>query len=182
MKEVQIPTFFHEVFGQRQRIVDIIIILLFGVTLTTVLFILYPHMYRDIAMWRSVLAFILVFDILSGCIANFTASTSHYYAKSQAKRIVFISIHVHLLLVAVLLQLSFMHAVLVWLYTIMCALLIQAINGRHQVFVAGVLLSLGVAWIPMLVTEAFVLIVSLLFMIKVLYSFSVDHYRGYESR
>ncbi|MCM3490601.1 hypothetical protein M3689_14900 [Alkalihalophilus marmarensis] len=182
MRDIEIPAFFHEVFGERQSVLHIIVILLFGVTLSTVLFYLYPNMYMDLPLWRSILAFILVFDIFSGCIANFTQSTNDYYAKRKTKRIVFISIHVHILLVAVLLHIPIFSVLMVWMYTIMCAFTIQSIEGRNQVFVAGLLLSLGVAWMPMLEMEAFMLIVSMLFMVKVLFSFSVNHYRRYGSR
>lgn len=177
MRELDIPTFFHEVFGERQSVPHIIVILLFGAVLSSVLFYLHPNMYMDVALWRNVLAFIFVFDIFSGCIANFTQSTNDYYAKSKLKRIVFISIHVHLLLIAVLLDSPIFLVLLVWMYTIICALVIQAIEGRNQVFVAGSLLSIGVAWIPMLEMDAFMLVVSMLFMVKVLFSFSVNHYR-----
>lgn len=182
MKDLAIPVFLHEVFGERQSAVKIIFILLFGVTLSSLLFCLYPDTYMDVSLWRIVLAFILVFDIFSGCIANFTQSTNDYYAKSTKRRLVFISIHFHLLIIAVLLHVPIFSILLIWLYTIFCAFIIQAIEGSNQIFVGGLLLSLGIAWIPMLEMEAFMTIVSLLFMVKVLFSFSVNHYKKYGSR
>jgi hypothetical protein len=181
MKGIDIPPFLHEVFGVRQKVVHIVVILLFGATLSTVLLMLYPKLYMDLALWKRVLTFLLVFDIGSGCIANFTQSTSDYYATRKSKRIVFLTVHVHLILVALLLQSHLVPALLVWMYTIVCASIIQAIKGRNQVFIVGVLLSLGIAWIPLLEMGTFMLIVSMLFMVKVLFSFSVDHYRAQNS-
>ncbi|SFL73504.1 hypothetical protein SAMN04487943_103342 [Gracilibacillus orientalis] len=178
MKEVYIPAFFHEVFGEKQKVIHIVTIFLFGAILSSALFYMYSDWFEALAWWRLVLVFLLVFDVFSGCIANFTESTNQFYANSKIKRIVFISIHVHLLIIAALLQLSLVLVVFVWLYTIVCAFIIQAIQSHQQKFVAGLLLAAGVAWIPMLDMHPFMLIVSLLFMMKVLFSFSVDHYRS----
>lgn len=153
------------------------IILLFGGGLTTALSFQFPTMYQGIPLWRSTLAFILIFDIFSGCLANFTVSTSNYYATRGGKRWVFIAIHVHILLVAALLGTSLWQSFAVWLYTVTGAAIVNAIRGCNQLFVGGLLLSLGIGWLPVLASsEPYMLIISLLFMLKVLFSFSVNHY------
>jgi hypothetical protein len=177
MKQIKIPVFLHDVLGERQSLAALISILLFGGVLTTVIFLRFPEMYQSISLWQRILAFILVFDIFSGCIANFTVSTSNFYAANKGKRIGFIAIHFHILLVALLLGTNIWHSFLVWFFTIASALVVNAIRGRHQLFIGGLLLSVGLAWIPMLYEiETYMLIISLLFMLKVLFSFSVNHY------
>lgn len=175
---IKIPNMFHEVFGERQNLVQLISVLLFGIIPTTLLFIYYPSIYYENPLWRNVLAFLLIFDIFAGCIANFTNSTSEYYANNKKRQIIFILIHFHLILVGILLGVSIWSVILVWLYTIICAFIIISLRKADQIFVAGLLLCIGIAGIPILGMENFMTIVSMLFMIKVLYSFSVNHYHN----
>lgn len=177
MKQRQIPAFLHDIFGEKQSVLTIVIILLFGGGLATALSLQYPAMYQGIPLWRSILAFILVFDIFSGCLANFTASTSNYYATRGGKRWLFISVHVHILLVAALLGTNLWPAFAVWLYTVTGAAIVNVIRGSNQLFIGGLLLSLGIGWLPMQASlDPHMLIISLLFMVKVLFGFSVNHY------
>ncbi|NGP46787.1 hypothetical protein G4V62_18250 [Bacillaceae bacterium SIJ1] len=175
---IKIPSIFHEVFGKRQSVIQLIGILLFGIILTTLLFIYDPSIYYDISLWRTIVAFLFIFDIFSGCIANFTKSTSEYYANNKKKQLIFISIHFHLILVAILLGTSIWSAILVWIYTIICSFIIIFLKKDNQIFVGGFLLCTGIAGIPILGMESFMMIVSMLFLIKVLYSFSVNHYQN----
>ncbi|MUK88503.1 hypothetical protein GMD78_08870 [Ornithinibacillus sp. L9] len=175
---IKIPTFLHEFFGERQNIFQLTVIFLFGVIFTSLLFIYYSNTFSEVALWRNIFAFLLIFDIFSGCIANFTKATSNYYANNKKKQIIFILIHFHLIIVGFLLGTSIWAVTLVWIYTIICAFVIISIRGRNQTFAAGLLLSIGIGGTPMLEMEVYMLIVSMLFMIKVLYSFSVNHYQN----
>jgi membrane protein CcdC involved in cytochrome C biogenesis len=178
MKQIRIPSFLHDVFGEKQPIVSIVTILLFGALLTTALYFIYPEMTVDLPVWSSALALLLMFDIFSGCIANFTASTSNFYATRKTNRIVFIAIHVHIVLVAILLNTNIWYSIGVWAYTIAGAFIVNAFNGRQsQLFVASLLLSVGMGCMPMLPDiQPYMLTACLLFMLKVLFSFPVDHY------
>ncbi|MHA6531651.1 hypothetical protein [Paenibacillus sp. BAC0078] len=179
MKPVRIPSFLHDIFGEKQSIATIAAILLFGASLTAVLYLVFPEMTANLPVWRTILALVLLFDIFSGCIANFTASTSNFYAVRRTNRIVFIAIHFHIVLVAILLNTNIWHSIAVWAYTIAGAFIVNAVIGRpSQVFVAGLLLSLGMGCLPMLPDiQPYMLTACLLFMLKVLFSFAVDHYR-----
>ncbi|WP_307208748.1 hypothetical protein [Paenibacillus harenae] len=42
MKQIRIPSFLHDVFGEKQPIVSIAAILLFGALLTTALYLIFP--------------------------------------------------------------------------------------------------------------------------------------------
>ncbi|WP_372629431.1 hypothetical protein [Cohnella sp.] len=178
MKPTRIPSFLHDVFGEQQRLVSIASVVLFGALLTAALYLLFPEMTADLPAWRSILALVLMFDIFSGCIANFTASTSNFYAARKTNRILFIAIHVHIVLVALLLNTDIGYSIGVWAYTIAGSFIVNAFIGRHsQLFVAGLLLSAGVGCMPMLPDQQpYMLTACLLFMLKVLFSFSVDHY------
>lgn len=178
MKSVRIPSFLHDIFGERQTIGSITAILLFGGLLTAVLYGMFPEMTDRLPAWRSVLALLLMFDIFAGCLANFTASTSNFYAVRRTNRIVFISIHFHIVAVAILLQTSVSISAAVWAYTIAGAFLVNALIGKpSQPFAAGMLLSVGLGCLPLLPgLPPYMLIACSLFMLKVLFSFAVDHY------
>ncbi|MGZ7443585.1 hypothetical protein [Paenibacillus sp. TH7-28] len=178
MKQIRIPSFLHDVFGETQRIGSILAILLFGALLTTALYLRFPELTDNLPIWRSAIALLLIFDIFSGCVANFTASTSNFYAARKINRIVFIAIHFHIVVVALLLNTDIGYSIGVWAYTITGAFIVNALIGKpSQLFTAGLLLSIGLGCIPLLPNmQPYMLITSLLFMLKVLFSFSVDHY------
>ncbi|MFC5406630.1 hypothetical protein [Cohnella soli] len=178
MKQIRIPSYLHDVFGEKQTFGSILAILLFGGILTAALYWVFPEMTNNLPVWRSTVALLLIFDIFSGCIANFSASTSNFYAARKTNRIVFIAIHFHIVLVALLLHCGIWHSLAIWAYTIIGAFIVNALIGkRSQLFVAGLLLSAGLGSMPMLPgIPPYVLIIGLLFMLKVLFSFAVDHY------
>lgn len=178
MKPLRIPAFLHDVFGERQSLGAVVTVLLFGASLAIVLHLVFPEMGSEVSLWRSVLAFLLIFDIFAGVVANFTSGTNNYYASRAAKRIVFLSIHVHIVLVALLLQTGLLFSLMVWAYTVGGAFVVNALNGRaSQLFVAGALLAAGLGMFPMLpFDEPYMLIVGNLFLLKVLFSFTIDHY------
>jgi len=178
MKQLRIPSYLHEMLGERQSVASVSSVLGFAALMTAALFLRYPALYEELAVWRSVLASLLIYDICAGCIANFTASTNRYYAERPRLRLVFIAVHVHLVLVALLLGASLPAALCVWLYTVICAYVVNAAaQGGNQVLTGGLLLAAGLGWMPMAYgAEPHMLIVSLLFMLKVIYSFGVDHY------
>lgn len=178
MKTYQIPSFFHDVFGEYQSAGSLLSIFLFGGGLTAALFIGYPEMTISLPLWRSALAFLLIFDIFAGCIANFTSSTSNFYAARKTNRVIFLAIHVHILLVALLLQFELAYVIGIWLYTIAGAVIVNALIGKpSQRFVGGLLMCVGLGIMPTLPDlPAYMLVICMLFMVKVLYSFAVDHY------
>ena len=175
---IRIPPFLHDVLGESQTVGEVLVIVVFGVGFATLLFFGFPEMTQGLPLWRSALAYLLVVDIFAGCVANFTYSTSNHYAARSKERLVFIAVHVHILIVAWLLGTDFLPAVIIWGYTIAGALVVNALKGsRFQLFVAGVLLATGI-FVAVLVIEIpkYFLAISLLFMMKVMFSFAVDHY------
>jgi len=175
---IRIPSYLHDAFGESQTIGELLAIVLFGVGGAAWLFFAFPEMTQDRSSWRIAIAFLLVADVFAGCIANFTRSTNNYYAARSKQRLVFIAIHVHVLIVAWLLGMGFWSAFVVWGYTIVGAFVVNALKtSQFQVFVAGVLLALGMASIVLgMELPPYFLVISLLFMVKVQFAFAVDHY------
>ncbi|MCJ7840002.1 hypothetical protein MUB24_03545 [Lederbergia sp. NSJ-179] len=178
MRQLRIPSFLHDVFGEKQSVASILTILLFGGLLTATLYYRFPELTDHLPAWRSTLALLLIFDVFAGCIANFTASTSNFYAVRKTNRIVFIAIHVHIVLISLLLNTDIWYSLGIWAYTIIGAFIVNALIGKtSQLFAAGLLLSVGLGCIPMLPgITPYMLIICILFLMKVLFSFAVDHY------
>lgn len=178
MKIVKIPSILHDVFGEKQSVGSILVILLFGGLLTIAVGFIYPEITKSLPIWRSALALLLIFDIFAGCIANFTISTSNFYASRKRNRTVFIAIHVHIIMIALLLHTDIGYAVGIWAYTIAGALTVNALIGKSsQRFIGGLLLSIGIGVTFLLSNiQPYMLLAGTLFMLKVLYSFAVDHY------
>ena len=175
---IRVPSFLRDVFGESQTIGELLAIMFFGVGLATFLFFAFPEMTQGLPFWRSAIAFLLIMDIFAGCIANFTRSTNNYYAARGRERLVFIAMHMHIIVVAWLLGINLWHAIIVWGYTIGSAFVVNALKAsQFQVFAGGVFLSAGIA-VAILAAEVpkYFLVISLLFMIKLLFSFAVDHY------
>lgn len=178
-KKRQLPSYLHELFGEEQSLRAIAAIVAAGLLIASALFIRFPGITEGVPLWRGTAAFLLVFDIAAGCLANFTASTNAYYRARPRLRLIFIAVHIHLPLVAALLGIHLWEAVLVWLATVIGALAVNAMRSRRQLPAAGAMLAFACAWVPMLPDiEPFMLAVSLLFMLKVVFSFGVDHERG----
>lgn len=178
MKTIKIPAYLHEVFGERQTAGHIAAIVLFGAGMTAVWCAVFPSMLTETAPWRTALALLLIFDVCAGCIANFTPSTSNYYALRRKHRLVFIAVHVHVLLIAWLLEQEAWHAIAVWGYTVVGATIVNALIGRpSRTVIAAWLLAAGMSGILMLPGISIPMAIAYqLFLLKVLYGFAVDHY------
>ncbi|WP_104663217.1 hypothetical protein [Ensifer adhaerens] len=184
MKTLRIHPHLHDVFGEEQPLVYLAAILLFGVGVAVVFAMAAFPLLAELAWWRTALALVLVLDIAAGCVANFTPSTNDFYAARPRNRRVFIAIHFHIILVALLVGTGISAAVAVWAYTIVAAALVNLLAGRSaQTFVGGLLLAIGLTGLPLLPgLPPALMAVSGLFMLKVLFSFAVDHYRTVPSR
>ncbi|MFC0116572.1 hypothetical protein [Pseudoalteromonas xiamenensis] len=175
------PKSLHEVFGKQQSPFEITATLIFGVvgTLFIWLYFYTPWLETNtsVSPWRVVIAYIILADVLCGCLANFTRGTNRYYMENAKSRWWFIASHVHILLFSLLLNAFFLEASSVWLVTILTATLVNLLNGhRLQLFVAGLCLAVGLLFVSALDLPRWMFVASFLFMTKVAFSFPVVHY------
>ncbi|MDZ3832793.1 MAG: hypothetical protein U0S50_13415 [Sphingopyxis sp.] len=180
MKSFVINRHMQDIFGEEQSAFELIAILLFGLGVSAAMVVHFGVALGAPASWRGLIALALIFDIGAGCIANFTRSTNDFYAERPRNRRVFIVVHVHILLVALLLGRDFGAAVAIWGYTIVAALIVNGLQ-RHRIqrFVGGLLLATGVVWISLWPALSSVMLVTgLLFLLKVAFSFAVNHASG----
>jgi hypothetical protein len=174
MKYFKTPKFLNEVFGEKQSILEVSCTLLFALSGSLIIYSLANF---DLGSWQTVLAYILIADVLAGSIANFSLGTNEFYSKRPKNRLIFISIHVHILAIAWLLSEPMDTALIVWGFTIASAFLVSALKGKSiQGFIAANLMCYGILLLIYLSLPVWFLMVSMFFMIKVLFSFSVDHF------
>ena len=173
MTVIPIPPLLHDVLGKQQTRLALLLI---SAAVAIALVATAPAL-ADIALWRSVLAALLIVDIAAGAIANLTAGTNEHYATRSPSRWVFLAVHVHLPLLALLLGAPLTPALIAWAATISGGVIVNLLAGRAvQRVAAGVIFAAILCVLPILPEqEPTLLIVSSLFAFKVVYAFAVDH-------
>lgn len=179
-RQLRVPAWLHDIYGERQSLSVMLALPLFGLSVASAAWIIHNETTAALPLWRSIPAFLLLLDIAAGCIANFTQATSDYYASRPVHRRIFLLVHIHLPLFALLIGTDLAYALAVWGYTIACGCGVQALAGRAvQVPAAGLCLTAGLSGIWLLpASQPLIGFTSALFLLKVVYSFGVDHYRG----
>ena len=117
MKYIKINEFFHDVFGKKQSVLELIAVFVFSFLATYFIYNNYSNDTQGVLSWKIIAAFILVADIMAGCIANFTFSTNQHYVNQSKKRLLFILFHIHLLVISFLLDAYFVYAFVFTVYT-----------------------------------------------------------------
>ncbi|MDR6224411.1 hypothetical protein [Desmospora profundinema] len=179
MKTVNVPPFFHEVWGKRTTKLELGITIIFSVTMTVVLFAFTYSEWRELELWKIVILASLALDITGGVIANLTFGTNHYYKHRPTARYIFLFIHVQPVIFALILWNYFAACIAVWGYTILSALFVNRfINHPAQRVIAAVFLTSGIGGLFLLFypIPKFLFILLLFYVVKVIYSFAVDHY------
>jgi hypothetical protein len=129
---------------------------------------------RPAASWQAVGAALLVADVVAGCLANFTRSTQLFYSARPRLRWAFIAVHGHIIGFALLANEPLQGALLVWLTTMVGALV--ANRFRDSVVVGGGVLLTGLVLIVNLELSATLTTLSLLYFLKVAFAFSTRHH------
>ncbi|KAI9342573.1 hypothetical protein BDR26DRAFT_894580 [Obelidium mucronatum] len=188
MTTIAIPAFLHDVFGEAQTRLSLACILAGGVGAGAAVVGLGWPVFAARAWYFAAPAGLLAGDVAAGAVANFSRGTTAFYAARPAHRRVFLAVHVHLPAAAALLGLPLAPAAAVWAYAIAAAAAVDALAAHpDQSVVAGALLAAGLvaanyAW-PAYAAEttpagvALGVILSQLFLLKVVYSFAVNHHR-----
>lgn len=178
---IKIHKFFHEILGENQKPVELIFILLFAVLSTTFSFVFYYDFLNNLPLLNQVILLLLTLDITGGVIANLTYGTDHFYSKRKKARMIFIAIHIQPLLIFIFTKLPLWIGLILWAYTIFCAIILELLKNHpsQKVFASfdffiGLIILLG---FQSMLTP-FVTFLILLYLFKVLYSFSVNHYHG----
>jgi hypothetical protein len=177
---IQVPSALHDVLGQRQTALSLAAI---GAALVGagVVFAALDGAHADLAVWRRVLAFLLFLDLAAGAVANVTAGTNAHYAQSARRRWVFIAIHIHLPVFALLMGLPLAPYLMIWVYVFVTVSgLTLALAHPEQRVLAALVMVLGLMALPLLGLEPLGAVAASLYIVKLCYAFAVNHAVGRE--
>lgn len=180
-RQYQIAPALKEVLGAQQSLGSLICIAL--MTFMAALFWLNNADFSttDTALWRHILATTLMLDIAAGAVANFTRGTNEFYAQRPAGRWLFIALHIHLPAIGWLLEQPLLPLLLIWGFTIGAAICVNmAYHQRWQPVIAGLFLCAGVVVVTEMNLPSWQTGLAMLFVIKVVYAFAVNHYPQHE--
>jgi GNAT superfamily N-acetyltransferase len=168
------------VFGESPSVREMVAVLAFGIVAAVWLTLGLRAEFPGLPWWRLTIAALVIADIASGCVANFTRSTNDFYAARPRHRWVFIAVHGHVLVLAAALGADLEVALVVWAYTVVAASVVNLLAGAPaQRFAAGLLLAVALVWIPQMKgLPAPLVVVDCLFVLKVVFAFAVDHRDG----
>lgn len=166
------PPFLRELLGAQFSVLAVASMLALGAAAAGTVLAVSP----PLPGWRLGLAAALIADIGAGALANFTSSTNDWYGVRPRHRWVFIAAHVHLPVVAFLLDWPWPHALLVWGWTIASATVVNLLaTSPVQRPVAGGLLAASLLLQVVTPTSPAAAAISALFTLKVAYAFAVRH-------
>lgn len=181
MWQIAMPNWLHAALGEEQS--AFLLAAVFGVGMLAALAVIVAEPgLHGLAIWRSLLAMLPIFDIAAGCVANFTPATNGYYSSRSRGRRLFIIAHIHLPVVGLLVGWPMAAVMAIWAWTIATAALVNAMRGHPlQPTIGGLGTVLGMIAAPVVAPEnTALLIVAPLFLFKVAYAFAVDHQRSLE--
>lgn len=180
MKAFPVPPALHEIFGETQTALEVALTVGVGVGAAACLGVgdgVGERILWSVSPWRAGVATVLVLDLAAGAVANLTAGTDAYYAARPALRRVFLAVHLHLPLIFWLLGGPLWVGVGSWAYAVATAAGVNALRDRaiHKP-VAGAAVVLGMAaMLAMPHLPLFLQAASVLFLVKMTWSFAVDH-------
>ncbi len=179
MKSIQIPKFLHEVFGKESTIIELTLTLVFAILSTIILLTKTYSEWKGLEIFQIVVILIMAFDISGGVIANFTFSTNNQYKENARARLIFIAIHVQPLIMAFILGGYYLPCALTWGYSIMSAFIVnKCANHPAQRTIGAEFMAFGILWLILFFYDLpkFLLVILIMYLIKVSFSFAVNHY------
>lgn len=178
---IKIPSFFREFFGEKQRGVELVATLAFALIATTFIFLVYHESIVRLLRLEFFIFIALTLDITGGVIANLTFGTDQFYAKNRKARLIFIAVHIQPFIYFLITQQPLWIGSALWIYTMVCAIALEMGKNHpsHKVW-GGVCLFVGIGLIFVFESALIPLIslVMIMYMFKVLFSFSLNHYHG----
>ena len=145
MRTIRIPGFLHEIHGEEAPLFDVVAAWATALIAAGIVLLRPATRPAAIAWWEIAIATIIAADLAGGVVANFSPGTDRYYAARPRLRIVFLLLHV--------IQPTLMYFVVggppeTWIvipaYTIVAALIVNALPDDRQIAVAGFFTALGI--------------------------------------
>lgn len=178
---IKIHNFFHEILGETQKPIELILTIVFAVFATSFSFVFYADFLSTLPHLTKVALLLITLDITGGVLANLTQGTDRFYSARKKARLIFIIIHVQPVLVFFLTNQPWWIGVLLWGYTLVSAIILERIKYHpSQKIAAGFVLFTALAILFGFQSDLtpFVVFLMVLYLFKVLFSFSVNHHVG----
>jgi hypothetical protein len=179
MTIIKVPSYLQELFGKRTTLFELLYIFGFAFCSTAVLLCFTSKEWLGLNVFKIGLTTLLMIDIFGGVVANLSYGTNSHYSKSNKERLVFIAIHIQPLLLAIVMPEVTAQLTIIWLTTILSALIVNAIRSYRSQRIIGLSIAVVLLFFWSLLSANVPLFIkSMIFMyiIKVSYSFPVDHF------
>lgn len=177
-KIVKVPRFLYEIHGKNPTALDLWLTYAAGIIGGVVGVVLAQN--SGIDLWKALLVGLLFFDIAGGVVANFTVSTRTYYGRSRRRRILFLCLHVlQPLLMALILGDYLLAMIFTAIFAVAGGLIINLLKTiKSRRVTATILTAIGVLALSAAINSVpvFIYAFSVLFLIKILLAFSVNHH------
>ncbi len=142
---IRIPKVLREVHGEEAPLFDVVFSWVAAIVAAAIVVVRPAARPSTIAWWEVALVAVIAADLAGGVVANFTSGTDRYYAARPRLRIGFLLLHV---VQPTLMYLAIGGPIEVWAaipaYTIIAALVVNALPDGKQIAVAGFLTVLGI--------------------------------------
>ena len=180
MRTFKVPKFFREILGKETTLMEVMIIIIFTLLASSSVLIITANEWQVLKIYQIIVLVILVLDIYGGVIANFTYSTNEYYSNgSNKRRLIFLAIHIQPIILTLVLGEFLMASLTVWSITIVGALIVNSYKGRNiQQVIGGLIMVINLLIVILFLSylPKYLLILYMFYVIKVCFSFAVDHY------
>lgn len=176
-KEINIPKSLQELHGKRTSLFSLILV--YACSLLITLIVTCYALPTGFPIWKTILFVIVLLDIAGGVIANFTNATNQYYRDKSNLRIPFISLHViHPILLMILYPAESTLFIFMGVYAIISCIILNMIRVREtQRLIAVFLVTVGVTIVFAIPCDInFLRLLPILFFLKLILGFSVNHF------
>ena len=178
-KEIIIPSFLHEIHGERSTWFNLIMTYSGGLIAASAVLIIYAASAMTLPYWKLVIMAIICADVGAGVIANFTKGTSQYYNGKKRSQIIFIFSHfIHPAIFLFVTELYSTTTIFLVLFIIVSTLVINGVGGREkQGVIAALCVTIGISLIFILnISNPLLLWFFPLFMVKLFLAFGIRRF------
>ncbi len=179
MKKMCIPKPLQELFGEEQLLAEIIIVLTLTISVTALLAVVTIELWLTWSPLKIAVFWILFVDMAGGTAANLTEGTDLYYHQRPKLRLIFIATHIQPIILSFTLQGSPTLGIGVYIFSVVCALIVNWLDGKPYQRVTGfALMAVGLVALYLCGRSISSLLICayMLYMMKLIYSFAVFHH------
>lgn len=180
MNTVKVPAFLQTLLGKRLALLEVVLAVMFSTGMTTVILVFTFSEWKNFEIWQMIILMVITADHTIGIVANLLSSVNHHYLTNSKARLLFMILHLHPIVLALLYGNYYEISIAVWVYTILSTLLVKTITEHSSQRIVSVVSSVsGIILLLLLfhTIPAIFLVILSLHMFKMIFCFAVDHER-----